>query len=179
MCSISIYYYGYERRKRNVRTNCDVFCYRIDRCVHFAGPDFFFQMASLRNSFFQKISIFLKKNDLIYFKNENVMVIKLALRPPLVAWNPGRIPAHSLALNSTGSISLGQTKSVFGVTRLPAQSAGKSGLCRCFGSDRTPGVAPQGVFRSRTVSTTVAKWFVPDARGTVDNVYRFGSLRDV
>jgi hypothetical protein len=29
--------------------------------------------------------------------------------------------------------------------------------CRCFGSDRTPGVAPQGVFRSRTVSTTVAK----------------------
>jgi hypothetical protein len=29
--------------------------------------------------------------------------------------------------------------------------------CRCFGSDHTPGVAPQGVFRSRTVSTTVAK----------------------
>jgi hypothetical protein len=49
---------------------------------------------------------------------------------------------------------------------------------RCFGSDRTPGVAPQGVFRSRTVSTTVAKWFVPDARGTMDNVYRFGPLRD-
>jgi hypothetical protein len=52
------------------------------------------------------------------------------------------------------------------------------GGCRCFGSDLTPGVAPQGVFRSRTVSTTVAKWFVPDARGTVDNVYRFGPLRD-
>jgi transposase InsO family protein len=51
-------------------------------------------------------------------------------------------------------------------------------LCRCFGSDRTPGVAPQGVFRSRTVSTTVAKWFMPVARGTVDNVYRFGPLRD-
>jgi hypothetical protein len=50
---------------------------------------------------------------------------------------------------------------------------------RCFGSDRTPGVAPQGVFRSRTVSTTVAKWFVPVARGTVDKVYRFGPLRDV
>jgi hypothetical protein len=50
--------------------------------------------------------------------------------------------------------------------------------CRCFGSDRTPGVAPRGVFRSRTVSTTVAKWFVPDARGIVDNVYRFGPLRD-
>jgi hypothetical protein len=51
--------------------------------------------------------------------------------------------------------------------------------CRCFGSDRTPGVASQGVFRSRTVSTTVAKWFVPFARGTVDKVYRFGPLRDV
>jgi hypothetical protein len=50
--------------------------------------------------------------------------------------------------------------------------------CRCFGSDRTPGVAPQGVFRSRTVSITVAKWFVPIARGTVDKVYRFGPLRD-
>ena len=50
--------------------------------------------------------------------------------------------------------------------------------CRCFGSDRTPGDAPQCVFRSRTVSMTVAKWFVPDARGTVDNVYRFGPLRD-
>jgi hypothetical protein len=51
-------------------------------------------------------------------------------------------------------------------------------VCRCFGSDRTPGVAPQGIFRSRTVSTTVAKWFVPIARGTVDKVYRFGPLRD-
>jgi hypothetical protein len=50
--------------------------------------------------------------------------------------------------------------------------------CRCFGPDRTPRVAPQGVFRSRTVSTTVAKWFMPVARGTVDNVYRFGPLRD-
>jgi hypothetical protein len=51
-------------------------------------------------------------------------------------------------------------------------------VCRCFGSDRTPGVAPQGVFRSGTVSPTVAKWFVPDARGTIDNVYRFGPLGD-
>jgi hypothetical protein len=41
--------------------------------------------------------------------------------------------------------------------------------CLCFGSDRTPGVAPQGVFRSRTVLLTVAKWFVPDAREIVDN----------
>jgi hypothetical protein len=50
--------------------------------------------------------------------------------------------------------------------------------CRCFGSDRTPGVAPQGVFRSRTVSTTVAKWFVPVARGTMDKICRFGPLRN-
>jgi hypothetical protein len=50
------------------------------------------------------------------------------------------------------------------------------GRCRCFGSDHTPGVAPRGVFRSRTVSLTVAKWFVPDARGAMDNVYRFGPL---
>jgi hypothetical protein len=53
-----------------------------------------------------------------------------------------------------------------------------SPMCRCFGSDRTPGVAPQGAFRSRTVSTTVAKWFVPIARGTVDKIYRFEPLRD-
>jgi hypothetical protein len=32
---------------------------------------------------------------------------------PLVSWDPGRIPAHSLALKSTGPIFLGQTKSVF------------------------------------------------------------------
>jgi hypothetical protein len=51
-------------------------------------------------------------------------------------------------------------------------------ICRCFGSDRTPGVAPQGVFRSRTASTTVAKWFVPIARGTMDKIYRFGPLRN-
>jgi hypothetical protein len=29
------------------------------------------------------------------------------------------------------------------------------------------------------VSTTVAKWFVPNARGTVDKFYRFGPLKDV
>jgi hypothetical protein len=51
--------------------------------------------------------------------------------------------------------------------------------CRCFGSDRTPGVAPQGAFRSRTASTTVAKWFVPIARGTMDKICRFGPLRSV
>jgi hypothetical protein len=41
--------------------------------------------------------------------------------------------------------------------------------CRCFGSDRAPGVAPQGAFWSRTVLSTVARWFVPDARETVDS----------
>jgi hypothetical protein len=40
---------------------------------------------------------------------------------------------------------------------------------RCFGSDRAPGVAPQGAFWSRTVLPTVARWFVLDARDTVDN----------
>jgi hypothetical protein len=47
---------------------------------------------------------------------------------------------------------------------------GDSGAtCRCFGSDRTPGVAPQGAFRSRTVLPTVAQWFVQGAREIVDN----------
>jgi hypothetical protein len=41
--------------------------------------------------------------------------------------------------------------------------------CRCFGSDRAPGVAPQGAFWSRTVLPTVALWFVLDARETVDS----------
>jgi hypothetical protein len=41
--------------------------------------------------------------------------------------------------------------------------------CRCFGSNRALGVAPRGPFRSRTVLSTVAQWFVPDARETVDN----------
>jgi hypothetical protein len=41
--------------------------------------------------------------------------------------------------------------------------------CRCFGSDRAPGVAPQGAFWSRTVLLTVAQWFVLVARETVDN----------
>jgi hypothetical protein len=41
--------------------------------------------------------------------------------------------------------------------------------CWCFGSDRTPGVAPQGAFWSRTVLPTVARWFVLDAREIVDS----------
>jgi hypothetical protein len=50
--------------------------------------------------------------------------------------------------------------------------------CRCFGVRPHTRGCPSGCFRSRTVSTTVAKWFVPIARGTVDKVYRFGPLRD-
>jgi hypothetical protein len=41
--------------------------------------------------------------------------------------------------------------------------------CRCFRSDRAPGVTPQGAFRSRTVLPTVARWFVLGAREIVDN----------
>jgi hypothetical protein len=39
----------------------------------------------------------------------------------------------------------------------------------CFGSDRAPGVAPRGAFWSRTALPIVARWFVLDARETVDN----------
>jgi hypothetical protein len=42
--------------------------------------------------------------------------------------------------------------------------------CQCFGSDRAPRVAPRGAFWSRTVLPTVARWFMLDARGTVDNL---------
>jgi hypothetical protein len=41
--------------------------------------------------------------------------------------------------------------------------------CRCFGSDRAPEVAPQGAFWSRTVLSTVARWFMLNAREIVDN----------
>jgi hypothetical protein len=50
--------------------------------------------------------------------------------------------------------------------------------CRCFGSDRAPGVAPRGAFWSRTVLPTVARWFVLDARETVDNFIQVGPLRE-
>jgi hypothetical protein len=39
--------------------------------------------------------------------------------------------------------------------------------CRCFVSDRAPGVATQGAFWSRTVLPTVARWFVLDAQETM------------
>jgi hypothetical protein len=40
---------------------------------------------------------------------------------------------------------------------------------RCFGSDRAPRVAPQGAFWSRMVLSTVARWFVLNAREAVDS----------
>jgi hypothetical protein len=40
--------------------------------------------------------------------------------------------------------------------------------CWCFGFDRAPRVAPRGAFWSRMVLPTVARWFVPNARETVD-----------
>jgi hypothetical protein len=49
------------------------------------------------------------------------------------------------------------------------QESNRAG-CRCFGSDRAPGVVLQGAFWSRTVLPTVARWFVPDARETVDDL---------
>jgi hypothetical protein len=42
-------------------------------------------------------------------------------------------------------------------------------FCRCFGSDRAPGVAPQSAFWCRTVLSTVARWFVLVARETADS----------
>jgi hypothetical protein len=81
-----------------------------------------------------------------------------------------RLSAAESSTGSTSEIDVGSSDTGMGL--IP------SGTCRCFGSDRTPGVTPQGVFRCRTVSTTVAKWFVPIARGTVDKICRFGPLRD-
>jgi hypothetical protein len=60
-------------------------------------------------------------------------------------------------------------KSTSGGCHLLGRSLVSWTSCRCFGSDRTPGVAPQGLFRSRTVLPTVAQWFVQGARETVDN----------
>jgi hypothetical protein len=38
-----------------------------------------------------------------------------------------------------------------------------------LGPTAHPGLPLKVLFRSRTVLPTVAQWFVPDARGTVDN----------
>jgi hypothetical protein len=46
-----------------------------------------------------------------------------------------------------------------------------------LGPTAHPGLPLKVLFRSRKVSTTVAKWFVPIARGTMDKVCRFGPLR--
>jgi hypothetical protein len=48
--------------------------------------------------------------------------------------------------------------------------------CRCFGSDRAPGVAPRGAFWSRTVLPTVAQWFVLMHERQWTVLYRFGPL---
>jgi hypothetical protein len=50
--------------------------------------------------------------------------------------------------------------------------------CRCFGSDRAPGVAPQCAFWSRTVLPTVARWFVLMHERQWTVLYRFGPLGD-
>jgi hypothetical protein len=47
-----------------------------------------------------------------------------------------------------------------------------------LGPTAHPGLPLKVFSRSRTVSTTVAKWFVPIARETVDKIYRFGPLRN-
>jgi hypothetical protein len=46
-----------------------------------------------------------------------------------------------------------------------------------LGPTAHPGLPLKVFFRSRTVSTTVAKWFVPITRRTIDKIYRFGPLR--
>jgi hypothetical protein len=50
------------------------------------------------------------------------------------------------------------------------------GYCLCFGSDRAPGVAPQGAFWSRTVLPTVARWFMLMHERQWIVLYRFGPL---
>jgi hypothetical protein len=47
-----------------------------------------------------------------------------------------------------------------------------------LGPTAHPGLPLKVFSRSRTVSTTVAKWFVPIARETVDKICRFRPLRD-
>jgi hypothetical protein len=47
-----------------------------------------------------------------------------------------------------------------------------------LGPTAHPGLPLKVFSRSRTVPTTVAKWFVSIARGTVDNIYRFRPLRN-
>jgi hypothetical protein len=47
-----------------------------------------------------------------------------------------------------------------------------------LGPTAHPGLPLKVFSRSRTMSTTVAKWFAPIARETVDKIYRFGPLRN-
>jgi hypothetical protein len=53
-----------------------------------------------------------------------------------------------------------------------------AGAVGVLGPTAHPGLPLKVFSRSRTVSTTVAKWFVPIARETVDKIYRFGPLRN-
>jgi hypothetical protein len=101
-----------------------------------------------------------------------VVVLLLGLPSPLVS-SSRSFPSFL----SLSQLSQASHHPLFAQVQIPSKLC--ESLCRCFGSDRTPGVAPQGVFRSRTVSTTVAKWFVPIARGTMDKICRFGPLRSV
>jgi hypothetical protein len=77
------------------------------------------------------------------------------------------LPRRTSAIPSTRRRSSPPSPRVAGPclsTPLPRRAS-----CRCFGTDRAPRVAPRGAFWSRTVLPTVARWFVPDARETVDN----------
>jgi hypothetical protein len=89
---------------------------------------------------------------------------------------PGQRNVHCLTAQREVPAPVSPTDKEHDKAQLQSNDGTKT-VCRCFGSDRTPGVAPQGAFRSRTVSTTVAKWFVPIARETMDKICRFGPLR--
>ena len=67
-----------------------------------------------------------------------------------------------------------------GMDRHAACGMARSPPVGVLGPTAHPGLPLEVFFRNRTVSTTVAKWFVPIARGTVDKEQWtwFGPLRD-
>jgi hypothetical protein len=83
--------------------------------------------------------------------------INLGERPLAVTVEPSAFRFFPRTDSTTGLVDESR------VGRMPCHA------CRCFGSDRAPRVAPRGAFWSRTVLPTVAQWFMPDARETVDN----------
>jgi hypothetical protein len=85
-----------------------------------------------------------------------------ALNGPLSVYEP-----HPVALKATSSREA-----------LPSKVAQVEAAVGVLGPTAHPGLPLKVFSRSRTVSTTVAKWFVPIARETVDKIYRFGPLRD-